>query len=127
MAVLPDSISDIIFGYMADYRVRDFDWPRLTLSWLPYNFNMGELSDDQSRCGSPTCSRKADGEPNNDRVVPPSPVLFVPGDLTPSPTIQAYVRWWLSEHHSSDTRTPQGCKRFLKLAISNLIHPMLKA
>lgn len=60
--------------------------------------------------------RTAHGEPISDCIVPASPVLFLPEDLTPLSTINALVRLGRSEHQhytvlgSEETSgAPGGC------------------
>lgn len=58
---------------------------------MAYDFHIGKASDISSRSASWTRRRDADGKPISDRVVPASPVLFVPEELTPLSTIQVQV------------------------------------
>lgn len=58
----------------------------------PYNFNMGEMSDDPSCRASTTCGRHGDIKYIEDRFVPSFLLCFVPADPTSLSTIRAMVR-----------------------------------
>lgn len=77
----------------------EVDWPGYSLSWFPYDFGMGEAFYVSSRTGSSTSLLNAEGKPIGDLILPSRPGLFVPGDVTPLPTIQARVHRWLLEYH----------------------------
>lgn len=64
-----------------------------------YDFDIGEVSDVPARSTVSTRRSIVDGGPIGDRILPASPVLFAPVELTPLLTIQAPVRRWLSEYH----------------------------
>lgn len=50
----------------------------------------------------------AKDESNDDRIVSASLVLFLPRDITPLPTIQVRVHWWISQRHSSEIQRLEG-------------------
>lgn len=85
MAVLHDPGFDMSLGYMAYCRSRDVDLMRCTLLWLPYDINMGKMSDVLCCSASSTRCHNADGERIEDRIVTTFPVNFIRGDLTPLP------------------------------------------
>lgn len=63
---------------------------------------MGEVSDVSSRSAFLTCRHNAYVQPLGDLISPACPVLYGAADITPSQTIQASVRRWLSEYHPSE-------------------------
>lgn len=66
------------------------------------------MSDASSRSSSSSCCRNVNGDVLCYRIVPSSPVLYVPGDLNSLLTIQVHVRQWLTAHHPSKVSGGEG-------------------
>lgn len=76
---------------------------------------MGEVSDVPLRSASTACTDSSDEKPICHSILPAFRALFVPGDLTPLPTIstiQARGRRWLTHHNPSEVPGSEGGQKF---------------
>lgn len=102
MAVLRDYGCELSLGYMLYYRSLDVEWLWCKSIRFCYKLTWVGVPDFPSGRAFSICRWKADAETVINRIVFPSPVLFVLGDFTPLATIRRRVRSGHSEYYLSE-------------------------
>lgn len=107
-AVLNETGFDMLLGYTAYCCSQDVEWSRWSSNWLPYSFELKEVSAAFSCDESSSWCRNVNGVIIANHNVSALPVLFVLGDLTSLLSIQARVSQWLTELYLYEVPVGEG-------------------